>query len=461
MDSDVCAVCLEPLTSACRLPCGHTLDAHCLLRVLAASYTNGTNAHSGGAPCPCCRVPFARTDVVTPARLFGMLRRRAPLRSVDEAIALASREYETARRQHLARVPSYVALMVCLLIICATVALLCSAYVLLSEAVQHVPPSGDALSVSTPMRMAASGSMAQETHQETAQDSTQGVPLDVRWLRSSCERWRTALADDAMVHERVERKRGGSDRKRREETGALSSTEVDGGVLGGVLSGRLVGQVAGELLVGGFFGEFLGGLMGIAIETSAIDGVTAVRRSAEPSPPPQASPMPRPSSQSSSLPARCATLWLNDAQASLRQHHHHHAISYARHALDAATTAAAARPTAATAATTTATTAAATAATAATATAAMPHSHAAVHSLVARVQWVLAMALEAREEAREEARAEAREEVMQLLRASSSSGLAEAQKALGNAWERVGVRVQAAGDWQWSLSNAHSPMIAF
>ena len=32
--SNVCAICLEPLTTPTTLRCGHRLDAHCLLRVL-------------------------------------------------------------------------------------------------------------------------------------------------------------------------------------------------------------------------------------------------------------------------------------------------------------------------------------------------------------------------------------------------------------------------------------------
>ena len=52
-----CAICLDPLSTPCKLrSCGHVLDCHCLLKVLA---------RLGGQPasCPLCRKPFTIRDL--------------------------------------------------------------------------------------------------------------------------------------------------------------------------------------------------------------------------------------------------------------------------------------------------------------------------------------------------------------------------------------------------------------
>ena len=49
-----CPVCLEPMLLPCRLPCGHVLNAHCLLRIMA----RGDNHQ-----CPCCRKGFEASTI--------------------------------------------------------------------------------------------------------------------------------------------------------------------------------------------------------------------------------------------------------------------------------------------------------------------------------------------------------------------------------------------------------------
>ena len=53
-----CAICLEPVLTPQRLTCGHTFDAHCLVRILAKAAEDGATE----APCPVCRAAFSKRN---------------------------------------------------------------------------------------------------------------------------------------------------------------------------------------------------------------------------------------------------------------------------------------------------------------------------------------------------------------------------------------------------------------
>ena len=88
---DCCAICLEPLQTPAKLPCGHRLDSHCLLRLLARE------AGRGVAPCPCCRAMFCKADLGVSKALQSAWLRGRPT-SQELLIAGAMDEYERARR---------------------------------------------------------------------------------------------------------------------------------------------------------------------------------------------------------------------------------------------------------------------------------------------------------------------------------------------------------------------------
>ena len=82
-DSD-CPVCMETLCAPCTLPCGHTLDGHCLLRVLSPRLVR--NKHE--APCPCCRAPFSESAI----DLSDIRNARSKLRSIRRIWCPTERE---------------------------------------------------------------------------------------------------------------------------------------------------------------------------------------------------------------------------------------------------------------------------------------------------------------------------------------------------------------------------------
>ena len=92
-DDQDCAICLEALTTPLRLPCGHTLDCHCLLRVLAQKFRESPAM----APCPCCRATFTHGHI-----MMHLQDNISPDFDSMGHVRAAAEEYDQAARKVLA-----------------------------------------------------------------------------------------------------------------------------------------------------------------------------------------------------------------------------------------------------------------------------------------------------------------------------------------------------------------------
>ena len=92
-----CPVCLEPLLLPCRLHCGHEVDAHCLLRMLARVEDDDICSK-----CPCCRVAFKASDIDV-SRVHRALSGDTLAPHQRDELQTAVRETEESRQSKLER----------------------------------------------------------------------------------------------------------------------------------------------------------------------------------------------------------------------------------------------------------------------------------------------------------------------------------------------------------------------
>lgn len=265
-----CAICLEKLCLPCALPCNHAFDAHCLMRVLILAASKG----EVNAPCPCCRQPFVRHDLLD--RAAGGLEANDPPAS-QEAFEGAVLEYERLAAEHARlasgqasdpRPHSQVAVVIALV---AAVIGMCSMSPLLFTLLQAL---GGVPSVPAP-----------PTTPARLNEATQAVSL------RRCEAWRHRTSHSASATAR--------------QKGAWLRGELQ--------MGEGMGEALGWL-VGGWPGSLLGAQLGnwfVSMELSATP-------------------------QADATPQGCASEWMRLAVASLAAQRPLHATAHTRSALAAA-----------------------------------------------------------------------------------------------------------------------------